>query len=78
MLLLVARVVRSGYIEVAATLLRKLTPGLPKELYCSLRVFLVFSPIEPPARQFKKLFIGTKCAPCLIFFWESLELPLYA
>ena len=53
MLLAAVKVVRSGYIEAAATLLRKLTPGLPKELYCSLRVFLVFSPIEPPARQFK-------------------------
>ena len=46
MLLAAVKVVRSGYIEAAATLLRKLTPGLPKELYCSLRVFLVFSPID--------------------------------
>ena len=53
MLPAVAKVLRSGYIEAAATLLRKLTPGLPRELYCSLRVFLVFNPIETPARQFK-------------------------
>ena len=67
MLLAGVKVVRSGYIEAAATLLRKLTPGLPKELHCSLRVFLGFSPIEPPARQFKTIPIGTQCAPCLIF-----------
>ena len=33
----VARVGRSGSLGVDATLLRKLTPGLPRVLYCSLR-----------------------------------------
>lgn len=53
MLSAVAKVVRSGYLGAADTLLRKLTFGLPRELYCSLRVFLISSLIETPAKQFK-------------------------
>ena len=53
MLSVVAKVDRSGYLEAAATLLRKLTSGLARVLYCSLGVFLVFSATEAPAKQFK-------------------------
>ena len=78
MLLVVAKVDRSGNLEAVATLLRKLTPGLPRVLYCSLREWLVFKPVETPAKQFKKLLIGTQCAPNLKSLRESLELPMYA
>ena len=59
MLLEVARVGRSGSLGVVATLLRKLAPVLPRVLYCSLRKWLVFRPVGTPAKQFKKLLIGT-------------------
>ena len=53
MLSVVAKVDRSGYLEAVAILLRKLVPGLARVLYCSLRVFLVFSATEALAKQFK-------------------------
>ena len=60
MLLEVARVGRSGSLGVVATFLRKITPGSPRVLFCSLRGWLVLRPVGTPVKQFKKLLIGTQ------------------
>ena len=68
MLLEVTRVGGPGSLGVVAASLRKLTPGLPRELYCSLREWLVVKPVGTSAKHFKKLLIGTQCAPNSKFF----------
>ena len=78
MLFKVARVGGSGSLGVVATLLRKLTPGLPRVLYCNLRGWLVSRSVGTPARRFKKVLIGIQCAPNSKSLCESLELPMYA
>ena len=74
----VAKVVRSGYLEAAANLLRNVTVGILKEPYCSLRVYRVSTPIKTPAMQFEKLLIGTQYAANSKSLCVSLKLPMYA